>query len=78
MGDAADRGASVSLLRKDLKVEFISEAMSTHPNCKNYLTAYMVERGALLANLSSIFCRFISVLFREHEMKDEQARDGHR
>jgi hypothetical protein len=51
MGEDADRWVSVALLRKDLKVEFISEAMSTHPNCEPYLTAYLVERGASLANL---------------------------
>jgi len=55
MGEAADRWASVPLLRKDLKIKFISEEMSTHQNCKAYLTAYRVERGASLANLSSIF-----------------------
>jgi len=50
MGEAADRWASVSLLWKDMKIQFISEAVSTPPNCETYLTAYVVERGASLAN----------------------------
>jgi len=40
---AADRWATVSLLWKDMKIQFISEAVSTPPNCETYLTAYVVE-----------------------------------
>jgi len=81
MGEATDCWASVSLLRKDLKIKSISEVMSTHLNCKTYLTVYMVEWGASLANLSSIFlgsCWFCFENMRRKMNRRGMARDGHR